>query len=230
MASFCSPRSWVNFEAGALSKPLTEGRVATLLVDLTRADATGPLQQFQNTLITDEEDVFKLVKDLAKVPDSEFPQDSSRLAFEGKWQQLVDAVTEGAGAAKPRTRSDAEILEEILDRVRHIESSSNASPSHDVWDVSDIEKTAAYAAVGSAEAAQAGTEQVATMISEASRANPSPWLEEQLIQAQTNVSAATEGLKTARQRVAALSCRDALLRHASRNRPESDVPRVASPN
>jgi len=51
---------WVLFEAGALSKSITQSRVSPFLIDLKNSDLTGPLSQFQTTLPTEGE-VWKLI-------------------------------------------------------------------------------------------------------------------------------------------------------------------------
>src|SRR4051794_7753881 len=45
---------WLNFEAGALAKKLTDSFVCPYLVDLDFSDLTGPLAQFQARKATEE--------------------------------------------------------------------------------------------------------------------------------------------------------------------------------
>lgn len=51
---------WISFEAGALSKSLSSGRVCPFLIDVSRDGLSGPLSQFQNTTLT-KDDLLKLV-------------------------------------------------------------------------------------------------------------------------------------------------------------------------
>lgn len=51
---------WLMYEAGALSKSLGRSRVCPLLLGLCPGELKGPLQQFQATVVT-EDDVLKLV-------------------------------------------------------------------------------------------------------------------------------------------------------------------------
>jgi hypothetical protein len=62
---------WLAFEAGALSKHLVEGRVATLLFETKHGDVRPPLGMFQGTLFN-ESDVRQLVLNInAAVPDGQ---------------------------------------------------------------------------------------------------------------------------------------------------------------
>jgi hypothetical protein len=56
---------WILFEAGALSKSMSEGRVVPLLVDLQPTDLDGPLSQFQAITAT-KEGIRRLLKVIAE--------------------------------------------------------------------------------------------------------------------------------------------------------------------
>lgn len=114
---------WVNFEAGALGKSLGEGKVAPLLVDVTRADVVGPLSQFQSTLLTEKDDMLKFIEELAEL--TTVRPESVRLLFNSQWDALQRVVSMKVGAQEPATkRSSESMLEEILNIVR--EQSRNA--------------------------------------------------------------------------------------------------------
>src|SRR3712207_1416071 len=55
---------WINFEAGALSKTVGEGRVVPFLLDMPVSDLTGPLAQFQVVTSVNKDDVFSMVRSL----------------------------------------------------------------------------------------------------------------------------------------------------------------------
>ncbi|GEB94168.1 toll/interleukin-1 receptor domain-containing protein [Microbacterium lacticum] len=123
---------WINFEAGALGKDLGTSRVAPLLVDLTQSDVSGPLTQFQMTSVRDQDDVWKLLRDMNKLLDGEpMPEVGLKVLFEKFWPELEAAVTAAADGREPATttRDQAEILDEILLRVRRIER-SRRDPGH----------------------------------------------------------------------------------------------------
>ena len=121
---------WLNFEAGALGKSLGESRVSPLLVDLTQADVTGPIQQFQMTSLSNAEDVWKLVSDMNTLVDHPVPTAQMRVLFDNAWPELETAIQiaqKGAGPAKT-TRPSEEILDEILFRIRNLERRSSPQP------------------------------------------------------------------------------------------------------
>ncbi len=79
---------WVTFEAGALSKSLSSGKVCPLLVDVSREEVSGPLSQFQNTIFSKDE-IFKLV---TSINDASGSQAVERIrlekAYEIWWPEL----------------------------------------------------------------------------------------------------------------------------------------------
>lgn len=118
---------WINFESGALGKSVGEARVSPLLVDLTQADVTGPLQQFQMTSLSDPEDVWKLMIDMNKLLDNSVPESAMRVLFDKAWPKLETAITHaqrGSGPVKT-TRASDEILDEILFRIRRLEKNTS---------------------------------------------------------------------------------------------------------
>lgn len=113
---------WVNFEAGAIAKSLGEGHVSTVLVDVTRADITGPLSQFQDTVLGEKTDVKKLLDDVATAAGGGVPQTTRDVMFESMWPQLEEAVKAASGGVDPTTeRGEKDILEEVLDLVRSVQ-------------------------------------------------------------------------------------------------------------
>ncbi|QYM76173.1 toll/interleukin-1 receptor domain-containing protein [Leucobacter luti] len=117
---------WLNFEAGALGKSLGESRVSPVLVDVTQADVSGPIQQFQMTSLSDRDDVWKLLTDINALVDNPVPKDAMRTLFDKEWPAFELAVQEarkGSGPTKTSRPAD-EILDEVLFRVRNIERRS----------------------------------------------------------------------------------------------------------
>jgi len=115
---------WINFEAGALSKKLGEGKVCTLLLDLKPTDIKGPLTQFQATIATDKEDMWKLVKNINNnLQDKKIKDDIVFQAF-GKWWGNYLDIANTIVPIKPtqskgeKARTNEDILEEILANVR----------------------------------------------------------------------------------------------------------------
>ncbi|MFJ5638453.1 toll/interleukin-1 receptor domain-containing protein [Streptomyces sp. NPDC093223] len=112
---------WVNFEAGALSKVLEESVVVPLLLDIEKAQVTGPLSQFQMTIGTDRDEVFKLVSDMNKnLEESKLAPDRLVRSFEQNWPNLETELTRISGLQQPgielthQKRSADDRLDEVL--------------------------------------------------------------------------------------------------------------------
>jgi len=117
---------WILFESGALAKGLSVNRVCTFLIDLTPADLSNPLAQFNHTvpnkdgmkaLLTtiNKELGDKTLEDriLDQVFETYWP------IFDSKFKSVVDNAPVG-GDVEP-TRSTDDILTEILYTTRTLE-------------------------------------------------------------------------------------------------------------
>ncbi|OPG10363.1 hypothetical protein B1R27_03200 [Streptomyces sp. GKU 895] len=112
---------WVHFEAGALSKVLEESMVVPLLLDIEKAQVTGPLSQFQMTISTDRDEVFKLVSDINKrLGDSALAPDRLVRSFEQNWPSLQEELIRITSQEKPgedqttQKRTADDRLDEVL--------------------------------------------------------------------------------------------------------------------
>ncbi|WP_368165760.1 toll/interleukin-1 receptor domain-containing protein [Aeromonas sp. R9-1] len=122
-------KPWILFEAGALAKGLSNSRVCTLLIDLEPHDIRDPLAQFNHTK-PDQDGIYALVHTLnnrlgdnrldstilTKVLDTYWAQ------FEERFQKIIadTPVTE-----KPKARPEKDILSEILEHTRTLNSRLN---------------------------------------------------------------------------------------------------------
>lgn len=117
-------RPWILFEAGALSKSIN-GRVYTLLLDVTWQDISQPLSMFNHTTITNKIDVLKLLNDINKYLDTgKLDEKKLEESFEKWWPDLEKSIksileTNIQEEYKPRTKE--EVLEEVLITVRNTE-------------------------------------------------------------------------------------------------------------
>ncbi len=117
---------WLLFEAGALSKSLSESQVCTLLLGKLRpSEIKGPLEGFQHTVFN-QKDVLKLVQDInAKLGNSSRDVASLERVFNSFWPGLERDVNEALKhpqeIVKAPKREANDLFAEILDRIRSME-------------------------------------------------------------------------------------------------------------
>lgn len=125
---------WLNFEAGALSKVVSEAveqRVVPLLVDLdSPAQLTGPLTQFQAKLLN-EDGLRAIARSLANVAGVEAPAVFQRfdMSYMQYWQMLEDAMANARVETRPEPRDSTEMLEEVLTQIRAVRTLVSNAPS-----------------------------------------------------------------------------------------------------
>lgn len=83
---------WLNFEAGALSKSLENGKVFPVLFGIMPAELKGPISQFQVTSF-EKEDFYRLIRNLNQTSTS-VKIEPERLfrSFEIAWNGLLTAI------------------------------------------------------------------------------------------------------------------------------------------
>ena len=113
---------WIMFEAGALSKSLSSARVCPLLFGIDPSDIKGPLVQFQAAPFT-KHDVNKTVRMMnQELGATALASDVLDSVFDMWWPKLEDDVKKVMSSVKPpvkrSVRSERDILEEVLERVR----------------------------------------------------------------------------------------------------------------
>lgn len=117
-------KPWIMFEAGALSKQLDTSRVCPVLFGVENAELEGPLVQFQASPFSEVE-MRKLVRTLnSGLGDQRLEESVLSSVFEMWWPQLNDKVAKilerhkAAGGNRVATRTDRDILEEVLELSR----------------------------------------------------------------------------------------------------------------
>ena len=118
--------SWLNFEAGALSKSIEQSKVCPFLVDLKPSDITdSPILQFQMANAT-RDDVFKLFKSInSNLGDARLSEDVLSTTFDTFWPKIeeslksVASVTDVATTTKKSSKDVQAPIEEILELVRY---------------------------------------------------------------------------------------------------------------
>lgn len=114
-------RSWILFEAGALSNNLGKSNVCTILFDVDSSNMKGPLTCFQATKF-EKTDFKKLIQTINNTG-GESQLDTSTLndVFEMWWPKLEKNISEilsSNNEVSVRKRSERDILEEILGLAR----------------------------------------------------------------------------------------------------------------
>lgn len=117
--------SWLNFEAGALSKSIDQSKVCPFLVDLKPSDIqNSPILQFQMTSAT-KEDVLKLFESInANLGEKQLNETVLSTTFDTFWPKINEALQSVAEksiseSATTLDEKDLQPLEEILELVRY---------------------------------------------------------------------------------------------------------------
>lgn len=116
---------WLIFEAGAISKAPEQTYVCTLLVGLQSSDVKDPLGLFQATKTT-KEDINQLVRNLNNALGEQSMEDAFvDRAFEKWWPDLEKTLNNlpPEETAPPPKRSELDLLEELLERVKDLSQS-----------------------------------------------------------------------------------------------------------
>lgn len=115
--------TWINFEAGAISRH-EKARVSCILFDgLRPAQVTGPLSAF-NHILFDESQFRKLLSEIDGYFNGGTSSANLTKLIDKFWPDIELAVgdcVEAAPNTVPKRRSTEEILEEVLERVRNLE-------------------------------------------------------------------------------------------------------------
>jgi hypothetical protein len=118
---------WLNFEAGALGKRITDPKtgVVGLLFGVNHGAVSGPISQFQNVEFA-RDGMFKVAKDINLRISPPLAEALVTKLFDKFWEDLHGAYkrnlseTQKSATVAPK-RSDRELLEELLARVRNQE-------------------------------------------------------------------------------------------------------------
>lgn len=120
---------WLVFEAGALAKTLDQANVCPYLINLKPTEVSGPLVQFQAATAT-EEGTRRLVHSINKaLGENSLPDEQIDRACRKWWPDLKSTLDRApqARTTLPDLRSERELLEEMLGRVRRIDARAEVS-------------------------------------------------------------------------------------------------------
>ncbi|QTL05062.1 toll/interleukin-1 receptor domain-containing protein [Aquabacter sp. L1I39] len=124
---------WIAFEAGALSKSLTDSAVVPLLLNLEYSDIQGPLTQFQSIKCT-KTDILKLCTSINLKSEFQISEPILNTAINAHWSSLEDRLTHITPEMEDHTpkRDTRDILEEILNLVRIIDQKTEQSTAANI--------------------------------------------------------------------------------------------------
>ncbi|HME58588.1 MAG TPA: toll/interleukin-1 receptor domain-containing protein [Terracidiphilus sp.] len=113
---------WIQFEAGAITKSVKDGKVIPLLLGLDKKEISGPLAQFQAKKV-EQSEIKELIFDLNKSATNPVADATLEKLFVMAWPELqnkITAIPENKAAVKP-SRPEGEILEELVSGIRNLE-------------------------------------------------------------------------------------------------------------
>ena len=114
---------WISFEAGALSRVVTESRVCPYLFDLDVSNLTGPLAQF-NAVKANKEDTLQLLLTMNKEcgNDSRKENDLEEAFNDLYWEMLESQLNEVQPVEEIETpqRTTNEMIKELIGLTRQV--------------------------------------------------------------------------------------------------------------
>lgn len=123
---------WLNYEGGWLASTLSRP-VSTICLDLRPGDVTSPLAPRQATQFESEEDMTELLQQIAETANPSIPQRALNTLLKSVWPGIRDSWKPDnfLSAGEQNQRSEQDMLAEIVERVRNVESelkSNRTSP------------------------------------------------------------------------------------------------------
>lgn len=131
---------WILFEAGALAKSVNTARLVPVLFSLKPADLTGPLAQFQG-VEADEQGTLSLIQSLNQaLPEHErMTEVRVERLFTTWWPALKERLAKvpamSSEGSTQTTRTDKDLLEEILSISRRIAGVGEFKPHPSISDM-----------------------------------------------------------------------------------------------
>lgn len=118
---------WLNYEGGWLASRL-QRPVATICLDLRAGDITSPLAPRQATQFESEDDMEELLRQIAELANPSISTKSFATLLKAVWPEIRDSWERGAQQVVPKqdTRTEHDMLAEIVERVRGLEGEVQA--------------------------------------------------------------------------------------------------------
>ena len=118
---------WILFEAGAISKNIEKANVCPILFNIDTKEVKGPLAQFQLTVFN-KIDFMRILNAINIKLDQPVSQKIFEKAYNQMWPELeekINKVLSKTYQTNEKSKSDHELLQELLDLTREIASSEN---------------------------------------------------------------------------------------------------------
>lgn len=118
---------WLLYEAGAISKAVDRSYVCTYLYNIEPTGVTGPLAQFQATRTT-KDDTKKMIKTINNALGEDALSESRIEEIFNKWWPDLDEFLKNLKPEEEildvsEERTDRDLLEEVVDRIRKVDGS-----------------------------------------------------------------------------------------------------------
>lgn len=113
---------WLNFEAGALASKVDDPRVIPALHDLRPEQISGPMTQYQAKILSNKDDVFRIVKTINNsLKDSRKIESQKLESIFEKWYPDFENEYKNFASENPRpTESDFKDKSPVLDQEGQI--------------------------------------------------------------------------------------------------------------
>lgn len=119
---------WLNYEGGWLAS--LDRPVSTVLLDLRISDITTPLAPRQATNFADEADMAELLWQVAKTANPGLRDEAFAAVLASVWPKIRDSWDPSPEDTDDTPlRSDSDMLSELVERVRRIEETGDATHS-----------------------------------------------------------------------------------------------------
>ena len=117
---------WINFEAGALAKNITQSKVLTLLINLQPSEVNGPLSTFQATTISSKEDFWKLIKGINNSSEVSVDEKILETSYNALWETINNDINKIISEYRPAdikkeknsVGQSSQVIEELVQLVR----------------------------------------------------------------------------------------------------------------
>jgi TIR domain len=123
--------SWINFEAGAISKGIGQNRITPILFEIAKSQVSGPLSLFQLADF-EKNEMLQVLKSINASFDGRLAEDILNKAFERWWPDLerdVASILKDSPSEKPPQKTQRELSDEILLNTREIMKQVGRIPS-----------------------------------------------------------------------------------------------------